>query len=103
MRVTTFLCLVFLAAVFIRLGFTIAYRGGLDTVPIQSIAGADGVEYDQFGRNLATGKGYVRENGRPTSFRAPGFPFVLALLYSMTGISYPAAYISFALWGGLGT
>jgi 4-amino-4-deoxy-L-arabinose transferase-like glycosyltransferase len=102
MRATTFLFVIFVIAVALRLGFTIAYRGGLDVVPVQSIAGADGVEYDQLGRNMAAGMGYVWDNGQPTSFRAPGFPLVLALLYSIAGTSYPAAYISFALWGGLG-
>ena len=32
----------------------------------------------------------------------PGFPFFLVLLYGVVGVSYPAAYISFAVWGGVG-
>ncbi len=102
MRSTTFLAFVFLGALLIRIGFTVSYRGGIDTVPVQSIAGSDGVEYDELGRSLAAGNGYAWENGTRTSFRAPGFPIWLACLYSLAGVNYGLAYCSFAVLGGLG-
>jgi 4-amino-4-deoxy-L-arabinose transferase-like glycosyltransferase len=96
------LLLLFGTAVGIRILFTVAYRGDLQTVPVRNIAGADGVEYDLLARNTAAGKGYVWNDGTPTSFRAPGFPLFLAAIYSLFGDSYKVAYISFACWGGIG-
>lgn len=101
MRQRALVFAIFLFAVFVRIGFTIAFRGSLDVVPIRSIAGADGVEYDQFARSMSEGKGYCWPDGRPTSFRAPGFPLVLTVLYSLISDSYQSAYILFAVCGGL--
>ncbi len=95
-----FLAVLFLAASGLRFGFTLAYRGDL-TRPFEGLAaGADPFDYDLFGRNMAAGRGYVWEDGTPTSFRAPGLPLFLAGLYSVVGVSYPAAYAALALLGG---
>lgn len=102
MRTTVFLVILAAGAFAVRIAFTVAFRGGLDTVPAQEIAGADGVEYDLLARHVATGKGYSYDGVTPTAFRAPGLPLFVAVLYSVFGIYYPAAYISFALWGAAG-
>ncbi len=95
--------LVLVAVAFgLRLGFTLAYRGDLNTPPIRAVAGADPVEYDLFARQLAAGKGYTWEDGSASSFRAPGFPIVLAIVYAILGQSYPVAYVFLAVCGGIG-
>ena len=101
-RSVLYLALIFSASLFLRIGFTAYYRGGLDTVPTRSVAGADGVEYDQLARSVAAGNGYADETGKRTSFRAPGLPLFLAALYTLFGVDYAVAYCSFAVLGGLG-
>ena len=61
--------------------------------------GADGIEFEQFARALAAGRGFVHPNGIPTSFRAPGFPFFVSLIYRVTHFSIIAANLSFPLLG----
>jgi 4-amino-4-deoxy-L-arabinose transferase-like glycosyltransferase len=102
LRTPLFLAAVFAVAVCLRLGFTVAYRGSLATVPVHDIAGSDGVEYDGFARSVLAGRGYSWADGTPTSFRAPGFPFALVAVYSLFGTSTINAYVFFALCGGLG-
>src|SRR5262249_41167256 len=63
--------------------------------------GADGVEFNQLARQVAQGNGYTGMDGRPTSFRAPGFPFFLAGLHVLSGTHYPVSYVSFCLLGAL--
>lgn len=102
MRISLFLVIVGVAAFAIRIGFTLAYRGSLDVVPVRPTAWPDGVEYDLLARNVAAGHGYVWENGSATAFRAPGFPLFLAAVYAVVGPYYTAAYVSFAVCGALG-
>lgn len=97
-----FLALLAIAAFGLRVGFTAWYRGSLELVPEQRIAGSDGVEYDLLARNLSKGYGYCWSPGNPTSFRAPGFPMVLAMVYSTLGDSYTTAYLFLALLGTVG-
>lgn len=63
--------------------------------------GADGLEYDALGFHLATSFDYSIESGKPTSFRAPGFPGFLALLYKAVGQDYLSAKLSLCLLGSL--
>jgi 4-amino-4-deoxy-L-arabinose transferase-like glycosyltransferase len=102
-RTPVFLLIVAVAAFGIRVGFTLAYRGSLSTVPTRSNATADEVEYDALARSLASGKGFAWEDGKPTSFRAPGLPFFLAAVYAVSDFSYPAVYLALAALGALGT
>jgi len=63
----------------------------------------DDVQFHRLAENLASGEGYRVSSDRPlTSFRAPGFPFALALLYCIVGVEPISAYIVFALLGVLG-
>jgi 4-amino-4-deoxy-L-arabinose transferase-like glycosyltransferase len=55
------------------------------TLPPQGISSSDDVEFHHMGQRLAGGAGYVGDKGKPTSFRAPGFPFMLATVYATVG------------------
>jgi 4-amino-4-deoxy-L-arabinose transferase-like glycosyltransferase len=95
------LCLILcLLAFVIRLGTTLALRDWHIGPGAQM--GADGIEFNQLGRHLAEGRGYVWDSGQPTAFRAPGFPMFLSLIFRLFGdSSYPIIYVSFALLGAL--
>lgn len=41
----------------------------------------DEVEYHHLAQSLASGNGFSLENGSPTTYRPPGYPFFLSLLY----------------------
>lgn len=64
-------------------------------------AGADAVEFNALGLNVAKGVGYAIEAGRPTSFRAPGYPLFLAALYSVSYENYFLVYLMQALLGAV--
>ena len=64
-------------------------------------AGADAVEFNALGLNMAKGEGYALVPGRPTSFRAPGFPIFLAAIYSVSYENYFLVYLMQALVGAL--
>ena len=61
--------------------------------------GADGVEYDALARQVVSKCEYSLRLGRPTSFRAPGFPLALSLVYATFGLSYPVARLFLCLLG----
>ncbi|MEW5983881.1 MAG: glycosyltransferase family 39 protein [Acidobacteriota bacterium] len=70
----------------VHLGVAWASRDGL----IQD----DADSYVRLGSNLAAGHGFVFEPGRtPTSWRAPGYPVLLAVVFWLTGASLTAARI----------
>ncbi len=56
---------------------------------------SDAIQYMDLGRVLSEGRGYVDTFPQlylhATAFRPPGYPGVLALLFSVTGASYQAA------------
>lgn len=93
--------LIVVVAFAIRLGATVALRD-LNAGPSEEPVGADGVEYDALGYQVALGNGYVTDAGLPTSFRAPGFPFFLAALYRFFGHNYVVAHVAFCVWGAVG-
>jgi 4-amino-4-deoxy-L-arabinose transferase-like glycosyltransferase len=62
-------------------------------------AGADAVEYNRLALSLAGHLGYVLQPGHPTSFRAPGFPFFLAGVYSISYENYLLGYLAQCLLG----
>ena len=64
--------------------------------------GADGVEYDALGLRLATSLHYSLDGSKSTSFRAPGFPLYLAVVYRAFGQDYRVAKLSFCVLGALG-
>jgi 4-amino-4-deoxy-L-arabinose transferase-like glycosyltransferase len=92
--------LLFVAALLLRLGAAFALREPEER-PDVNTCGADCVEFESLGRQLALGNGYASEKGRPTAFRAPGFPLVVAGIYTLAGFKPWAAYAAFAVMGAL--
>jgi 4-amino-4-deoxy-L-arabinose transferase-like glycosyltransferase len=96
-RQVIFLSILFLAALVLRLAALFSLRR-ISQLPGRQ-EGADGIEFEQLARALALGRGYVRPNGMPTSFRAPGFPMFVSVIYRITHMSVSAATLSFPLLG----
>jgi 4-amino-4-deoxy-L-arabinose transferase-like glycosyltransferase len=61
----------------------------------------DDVQFYRLGRSLAEGEGYCIVPGKPTSFRAPGFPFLLAAVFATTGDHPPVIYVLNCFLGSL--
>ena len=57
---------------------------GLDSPP-DAGAHYDQVDYEALADHLAAGRGYIREDGRPTAFRSPGTALTLAPVYVAAG------------------
>jgi 4-amino-4-deoxy-L-arabinose transferase-like glycosyltransferase len=82
----------------IRLVATVQFEG-LSSGP-NSGAFYDGVEFEQIAANLVRHGEFSVHAGRPTSFRAPGFPIALAAVYAVFGIgNFVAAHVVFCLIG----
>lgn len=62
---------------------------------------ADAADYQRLAGGLANGLGYVDAAGAPTAWRPPGYPFFLAGLYSIFGVSVTAAAYAQAALGAL--
>jgi hypothetical protein len=92
-----YLGILFVAALIIRMVALLSSRQ-ISQLPGRQ-AGADGIEFEQLARALAQGRGYVRPNGMPTAFRAPGFPMFVSVIYRLTHFSVSAATLSFPLIG----
>lgn len=58
----------------------------------------DAGRYDLLGRSLAHAAGYLNPNGTTTLFWPPGYPFILAAVYRVSGDSLTAALIVNALF-----
>ena len=61
----------------------------------------DDVQFYRLGRSLAAGDGYCLVPGKPTSFRAPGYPFLLAAVFASVGDHPPIIYVLNCLLGAL--
>lgn len=85
-------------AVWMLLGVVLAAHLTVAWVSHDGVIQDDAEECVLLGRNLAAGHGYVFEPGRlPTSWRAPGYPFFLAVLFWLTDGSLAAARVASAL------
>jgi 4-amino-4-deoxy-L-arabinose transferase-like glycosyltransferase len=62
---------------------------------------SDAADYHRLAMSIVTSHGYVAQNGSPTAWRPPGYPFFLAGIYSIAGESVFTAYIVQAILGGL--
>ena len=98
-HVVRFLIVLFVFAFIVRLAFVLWLRD-IHEFPRGPLS-LDDYEFHLLASNVATGEGYVYERGRPTSFRAPGFPLFLAALYVVAGLNSPLAYVCFCLLGAL--
>lgn len=88
-----FLITVFIVALIIRLAYVI---------PIKEIPTSDAWEYSNIATNLVEHREYAHTPGNPTMYRAPGYPFFIALIYSLFGVkNYLAVRIIQALLGTL--
>ena len=79
---------------------TVAAMRDLGTGPVGA-PGQDDVDFHQLATHLVDGTGYAISPGRPTSFRAPGFPLMLAGVSWLAPGRAPAAYLSFCLLGAI--
>jgi hypothetical protein len=108
----TFLVVLVLGAFLLRLTVVVALHGvakektglvldlhGLNKGP-QGPPSNDDVEFNNLAWEVAQGHGFI-EDGRPTSFRAPGFPFFLACIYAVAGQCFVLAYVCFCMLGAL--
>ncbi len=91
-----FLLILLLVAATLRVGAVLALRD-IRQPPGRDAAGADAVQYDQLALSLARSDGYSITPGKPTSFRAPGLPFFLSVVYRISYANYPLAYFSLLL------
>ncbi|MFO0877262.1 MAG: glycosyltransferase family 39 protein [Gemmataceae bacterium] len=89
----------FLAGFLLRAVLVLALRD-VHAMPA-GIKTADDVEFNVLGQQLARGEGFRNSDGRLTSFRAPGYPFFLAGVYSLAGEKPLAVYFAQCLLGGL--
>jgi 4-amino-4-deoxy-L-arabinose transferase-like glycosyltransferase len=83
----------------VRLGAVLAMRD-ITLGPVGE-SSADDVQFNNLALRLAAAEGYVSDQGKPTSFRAPGFPFLLAGLYVMTGEQPVLVYLMLCMLGAL--
>ena len=79
-----------LAAFCIRLFCVLAF---------QQPPGPDAASYDELGWRLATGQGYVDDEGTPTAYWPVGYPAWLAAVYLVWGHSWLAAGVMNAVLG----
>lgn len=93
------LLVIFVAAFGVRILATLVFEG-LHDAPNPHAAGIDAVEFNAIAANLVAHQQYAINLGHPTSFRAPGFPFAVAIIYAITGVNnFLAAHIFFCLIG----
>ncbi|MGH9574205.1 MAG: ArnT family glycosyltransferase [Candidatus Acidiferrales bacterium] len=94
-----FLVFIALLGFFIRFGAVVAMRNTSRPPGLQM--GQDGIDYHNLGESLAHGRGFARKDGTPTSFRAPGFPFLLAGLYLVPERGFLLVYVVLCLLGAM--
>jgi 4-amino-4-deoxy-L-arabinose transferase-like glycosyltransferase len=99
-KTSAFVLLLFAAAFGARLALVLAMRDpGVGPV---GVASADDVEFNKLGLRLVGGEGYVSDEGYPTSFRAPGWPFLLAGFYAVFGTHPLGVYLLLCVLGAAG-
>lgn len=92
-----FAAILFVVAFLIRLAIVVWLRD-LNVGPTTPSTNDD-YEFNVFAQNLAAGRGYVTDQGQPSSFRAPGFSFFLAGLYAVAGVNYALAFVALCALG----
>ena len=95
-----FLLLLLLVSFLIRVAAVDALRNPSRGPELEQM-GADGVEFNILGLHLAETHKYELVKGIPTSFRAPGFPLVLAAIYSSVGENYRVVYAALCFLGAV--
>ena len=88
----------FVGAFLVRLACVLAWGVFFRGPPVSD--SGDDFEFNQLALHVSQGVGYRLTPEEPlTSFRAPGFPLFLALLYAVLGENYAAAHLAFCLLG----
>ena len=85
MKTRIILSVIFLVALGVRVAATMMFEGLHEGQ--RPTAGSDGVEFIQLAVSLVQRGEYAYTPGNPTSFRAPGFPCLLAGVYWITGVN----------------
>lgn len=98
-KTSTFLLLLFIVSFAVRVAVVVSLRD-IHSGP-QGIASADDVEFNNLALRAAQGEGYVGDQGQPTSFRAPGWPLLLAGIYWLVGPCAPLVYGLLCILGAL--
>lgn len=96
----TYLAVLFALAFLCRFGVVLGLRD-IHKFHGRSAGGIDAVEFNAIALNLASGHGYAVVPGQLTSFRAPGLPFLLSVLYRFSYENYVLGYLSLILLGTL--
>jgi 4-amino-4-deoxy-L-arabinose transferase-like glycosyltransferase len=61
---------------------------------------SDAADYHRLATFIATSHSYVAQDGSPTAWRPPGYPFFLACIYSIAGANVFIACVVQAMLGG---
>ena len=92
--------LVLILAVALRLGMGLYL--GFDAPPDQAACGADTVQFEEMAWNAAQGRGLsFGPEAKPTAFRAPGYPLMLAGLYRLAGRVFWLNRVALSVIGAL--
>ena len=89
-RTKWMLVILMLAAFSVRLAWVLAF---------QTPPGPDAASYDALGWRLATGQGYVNDEGSATAGWPVGYPALLSVVYLVWGHSWLAAGVTNAVLG----
>src|SRR5580658_10439343 len=95
-----YLTILFLLSFVVRLGVVLGLRN-IHKFHGPNPGGTDAVEFNRIALHLVSGLGYTINPGMPTSFRAPGMPFFLSMLYRLSYENYPLVYMTLILVGAL--
>jgi 4-amino-4-deoxy-L-arabinose transferase-like glycosyltransferase len=85
-------------AFLLRLGAVLAVRD-IHQFHGPGPAGADAVDFNADALNLVSRHEFAVNPGHPTAFRAPGFPFLLAAIYSVFPAGYMVVYLCLCFCG----
>ena len=91
-RDNKWLVLIVLVALFARITWSLAHV---------EAPSSDAAVYDRLARDLASGVGYVNEEGLPTAYMPVGYPAFLAAIYMIFGHSWTAGVIANAFVSSL--
>jgi MYXO-CTERM domain-containing protein len=75
------------AAAWLILLLALLLRIGYVAVTPDYVLVHDALDYDKAAVSLAQGQGYPEVRGRPTAFRPPAYPYLLAATYELAGVT----------------
>src|SRR5215216_3184186 len=79
------------AAVWLILALALVLRVGYVAATPDYRLVHDAIDYDRAATSIARGEGYPDALGRPTAFRPPAYPYLLAGVYKVAGVERAAA------------